>query len=269
MVFILVLTLQLCSYRKLATVHFVTFRVFAQFCFFHFDIVFRCDAPAHGTIYHDLYDLLKDAPPRSTSTKLLGDLFSADTLSDDDDDDSDMDLSNDDAENKENAILDLKHKMEGMTTSKYEVEEMKREYDKWPDGHSQDIDHEKLFVELQRLHIRFYIGTQTKWTDKMVSVFRAFTTSIGYDLTEMDLDSVSQFLPTLIEAVSDAVRIIRPPKRPQIELNLESLQKRKVSFKVQCGIDFGTAGSGMLQSVFCRKIWKKAKRECHVREGVM
>merc|ERR1712154_392953 len=66
----------------------------------------------------------------------------------------------------------------------------------------------------------------------------------------MDLLNVTQFLPTLIEAVSDAIRIIAPPKkRPPISLNLEELQKKKVDFRVHCGIDFGTAGSGFAYSL--------------------
>ena len=56
-----------------------------------------------------------------------------------------------------------------------------------------------------------------------------------------------QFLPTLIKAVSDAIRVkfINPDQKPEIKLNLEELKKKKVHFKVHCGIDFGTAGSGM------------------------
>ncbi len=207
----------------------------------------RCDAPGHGTKYHDLYDLIGCSEPKSAGSKLLGGVFGAAPPSD-----SDLDTDTESADDVA-ADLDGNDGGDGVAKlSQFEREQLRREYDKWPEGHPQDADHEVVFAELQRLQIRFYIGTQTKWTAKMVRVFADFARSIGYPLTEMDLDSVSQFLPTLIEAVSDAVRVIRPPpNRHRLELSLQRLKGRKVAFKVHCGIDFGTAGSGTFSVTLC------------------
>ena len=82
----------------------------------------------------------------------------------------------------------------------------------------------------------------------MVEVFQDYCTKIDYKyFSTMDLANVMQFLPTLIEAVSDAIRVkfVKPDQRPEINLNLDELKKKKVNFQVHCGIDFGTAGSGM------------------------
>ena len=82
---------------------------------------------------------------------------------------------------------------------------------------------------------------------QMVKVFTDYCNSIDYKLNSMDLANALQFLPTLIEAVSDAIRVtfVHKDRRPEINLNLEKLKKKKVNFRVHCGIDFGTAGSGM------------------------
>ena len=61
------------------------------------------------------------------------------------------------------------------------------------------------------------MGTQTQFTDKMVRVFEQSCNDIEYNhFRTMDLANVMQFLPTLIEAVSNAIRVkfIKPDQRP-------------------------------------------------------
>ena len=63
---------------------------------------------------------------------------------------------------------------------------------------------------------------------------------------EPGLDVPIIFICSVIEAVSDAIRVVMPPKDKKVpDINLEKLQKNKVNFQVHCGIDFGTAGTGL------------------------
>eukprot|EP00484_Ammonia_sp_Unknown_P030045 CAMPEP_0197025488 /NCGR_PEP_ID=MMETSP1384-20130603/5811_1 /TAXON_ID=29189 /ORGANISM="Ammonia sp." /LENGTH=1044 /DNA_ID=CAMNT_0042454023 /DNA_START=14 /DNA_END=3148 /DNA_ORIENTATION=- len=194
-----------------------------------------CDAPAHGTMYHDLYDKLKAYIKPKKKKELLA-VF--DALSDSESDEE----HNDDEE--EVIMMAGKGDKENEADLKKEEEILRAEFDKWPNKHANDPKHEDLFLELKKQQIQFFIGTQTQFTDKMVSVFETYCKSIDYELKTMDLANTAQFLPTLIKAVSTAVRVVFKRNMPEIKLNLDELRKKKVNFKVHCGIDFGTAGSG-------------------------
>eukprot|EP01084_Bolivina_argentea_P219392 372111_1 len=178
-----------------------------------------CDAAPHGTMYHNYFERLEK------QNKYINDEMSfLDGISDSDTDSNSEEKNDNDNDNEDRDF-----------------------WDKWPDKHPQDPSHEDLFTELKKNNIQYYIGTQTSFTDKMVKVFKDFCTSIDYRLTPMNLVNVSQFLPTLIEAVSDAIRICIPPitnDRQHIKINLEKIKKKKVNFQVYCGIDFGTSGTG-------------------------
>ena len=81
----------------------------------------------------------------------------------------------------------------------------------------------------------------------MVKVFTDYCNKIDYKLNSIDLNNIMNFSPTLIEAVSNAIHVtfVGKDKRHEINLNLEQLKKTKHKFSVHCGVDFGTARSGI------------------------
>jgi len=210
-----------------------------------------CDAPAHGVMYHDLYDQIEQLTTKGDNKRTKATFRFLDGILSDDDDSDDDDSDSDKEESKSTEVIAMKgddddSKLAVETPT--EVQLVRDEFDKWPDKHPNDPRHEDLFLAMQKHRIQYFIGTHTQYTDKMVTVFSSYCKSIDYELKIMDLMNTAQFLPTLIQAVSTAVRVVFRRNLPDIRLNLNELHKlrqRKLhQFKVHCGVDFGTAGSG-------------------------
>ena len=96
------------------------------------------------------------------------------------------------------------------------------------------------------MNIQYYIGKaaiQIDTLDKMIKVFQDYGKHINYKVNTLDLKNANEFIPTLCSAVSDAVRVVNNPNDNGFEIDLAKLNKVH-DFRVHCGIDFGTAGSG-------------------------
>eukprot|EP01083_Nonionella_stella_P021233 58884_1 len=215
-----------------------------------------CDAPPHGTIYHDLFDTnsQKIDSMLSTLKKMMA-------MKRNDDDDDKTDEDDDDSSSE---FEDLDEDGMAFVGSKLNLDLMqlnddeKLKLDRFPDKHPQDPDHKDLLKAIKDKGIIYCIGEKTCHLDKWINIMMADAQQIDLKIHRMEIPSIKQLFGTVIRTIEYALRLSN--SKPKRNKHFRPLQMdKKGNFKVHCGIDFGTDGSAIALSLANKHDHKKSK----------
>ena len=203
-----------------------------------------CDAPPHGTIYHDLFHLKS-----GTIDGFLTSLQEMIDNEDDDDDDSDSDSDDEDFDNYNNAFIQSK-----INLTDYDLnDEEKSKLDKFPNKHKLDPDHMDLLNEIKNKNIKYYIGEKTCHVDKFINLMISDGKKINLKINRIEVPTIKQLFPTLLKSIQYSIKLSSNQDINKLKKNLSLSPKsnrllqinKKSNFKVHVGIDFGTDGSAI------------------------